>query len=310
MTQEDLAGLLYESLQQKIMPLPDTITVYPGHGAGSACGKNMSKETVDTLGHQKQTNYALLQPNKQAFINAVTEGMEAPPAYFPYNVKMNKQGSESLEHVLEASNKAFEIHDFEKIAQQYGAIILDTRNASTFSQGFIPKSINIGLDGQFAPWVGALIVDVKQSILLITDAAQETETITRLSRVGFDHVLGYLKGGFEAWQASGRPTDAVQRISAQQLIHSLRQGPKTIIDVRREGEFDNGHLPHADNKPLDFINDWTPYIDRNIPFYLHCGGGYRSMIAASILKARGIHNFSEIEGGYSAIAKALESPQS
>lgn len=303
MSQEDLAGLLYDSLTQKILPLPDALTVYPGHGAGSACGKNMSKETVDTLGHQKKTNYALLQPDKEAFIKAITEGIEAPPAYFPYNIKMNKEGYEPLEQVLHDSCRALEIPEFEKLAQESGAVLLDSRNAENFSKGFIPRSINIGLEGQFAPWVGALIVDVRQPILLITAPDQEQETILRLSRVGFDNVLGYLHGGFEAWKQANRDFDTVHRITAQQFVAALKHQPQPVIDIRKQSEYEAGHVNAALNKPLDQINEWTNTLDLHQHFYVHCGGGYRSMIAASILKARGIHNFSEVEGGYSAIAK-------
>lgn len=303
MSQEELAGLLYNSLIQKILALPDELTVYPGHGAGSACGKNMSKETVDTLGHQKKTNYALLQPNKGAFIKAITDGMEAPPAYFPSNVKMNKEGSEALEQVLQSSSKALEVSEFEQLARESRAIVLDARDADSFSKGFVPKSINIGLDGKFAPWVGALIAEVQQPIVLITAQGLEQETIIRLARVGFDHVLGYLKGGFEAWALAGRSVDTVQRITPQQFVQEIESSGDTIVDVRREAEFDAGHVNDALNRPLDFINEWTNTLDTSRHFYVHCGGGYRSMIAASILKARGIHNFSEVEGGYVAIAK-------
>lgn len=303
MSQEQLAGLLYDSLHTKILPLPDALTVYPGHGAGSACGKNMSKETVDTLGHQKKTNYALLQPSKEAFIHAITEGMEAPPAYFPYNIKMNKEGYEPLEQVLQESDRALEPSAFEKLAKESGAILLDSRDAQVFSKGFVPKSINIGLNGQFAPWVGALMVDVKQPILLITAEGQEQETILRLSRVGFDHVLGYLKGGYEAWTLAGKEVDTVHRITAKQFVEEIHTHGGPVIDVRKENEFNDGHVHQALHKPLDAINEWTNTLDTNKHFYVHCGGGYRSMIAASILKARGIHDFSEVEGGYSAISK-------
>ncbi len=303
MTQEQLAGLLYDSLQNKILPLPNEIIVYPGHGAGSACGKNMMKETVDTLGHQKESNYALNQPNKEAFIKAVTEGILPPPAYFPMNVSMNKKGYSSFEDVMGTGNRALSAEAFEQIAELSEALILDTRPAGAFAKGFIPKSINIGLDGQFAPWVGALIVDVKQPLLLITDPDKEVETITRLARVGFDHILGYLEGGFEAWQMAGKEIDTVNRIPVTQFAQEMQNTADPVIDVRKESEYNAEHVEHAINKPLDYINEWTAALRNEQHFYLHCAGGYRSMMAASILKARGIHNFSEVEGGFAAIAK-------
>lgn len=303
MTQEQLAGLLYDSLQNKILPLPNEIIVYPGHGAGSACGKNMMKETVDTLGHQKESNYALNQPNKEAFIKAVTEGILPPPAYFPMNVSMNKKGYSSFEDVMDTGNRALSAEAFEQIAELSEALILDTRPAGTFAKGFIPKSINIGLDGQFAPWVGALIVDVKQPLLLITDPDKEVETITRLARVGFDHILGYLEGGFEAWQMAGKEIDTVNRIPVTQFAQEMQNTGDPVIDVRKESEYSAEHVENAVNKPLDYINEWTAALRNEQHFYLHCAGGYRSMMAASILKARGIHNFSEVEGGFAAIAK-------
>lgn len=303
MTQEQLAGLLYDSLQNKILPLPNEIIVYPGHGAGSACGKNMMKETVDTLGHQKESNYALNQPNKEAFIKAVTEGILPPPAYFPMNVSMNKKGYSSFEDVMGTGNRALSAEAFEQIAELSEALILDTRLAGAFAKGFIPKSINIGLDGQFAPWVGALIVDVKQPLLLITDPDKEVETITRLARVGFDHILGYLEGGFEAWQMAGKEIDTVNRIPVTQFGQEMQNTGDPVIDVRKESEYNAEHVENAINKPLDYINEWTAALRNEQHFYLHCAGGYRSMMAASILKARGIHNFSEVEGGFAAIAK-------
>lgn len=303
MTQEELAGLLYESLYKKILPLDDDITVYPAHGAGSACGKNMQKETTDTLGNQKKTNYALNQKDKESFIKAVTEGLLPPPAYFGMNVAMNKKGYSSFDEVLSKGLQALSPDEFEEIAEHSGALILDVRNNEDFAKGFVPQSINIGLNGDFAPWVGALIVDVKQPILLIAGQNEEEETVTRLSRVGFDNVLGFLKGGFEAWKKSGKETDYVNRISAQQFEKETKNKDATIIDVRKESEYNAEHVDQAFNKPLAYINEWIGSIGPAEHFYLHCAGGYRSMMAASILQARGYRNFSEIEGGFNAISQ-------
>ena len=300
MTQEGLAGLLYESLQNKIMPLPDDITVYPAHGAGSACGKNMQKETVDTLGNQKKTNYALNQPDKESFVKEVLDGLTAPPKYFGMNVAMNKSGSESFENVLEKGNKPLSIQEFETIAEDFGALILDTRNADDFHQGFVPNSINIGLKGDFAPWVGAMIVDVKQPILLVAEKGTEEEVITRLSRVGFDHVLGYLEGGFETWKNSDQEVDSVNRISAEDFAGKFENNSK-VIDVRKETEYQAEHVDEAFSRPLSEINEWVNSLDNKEHFFVHCAGGYRSMIAASILNSRGIRNFTEIKGGFNDI---------
>ncbi|MBP6794510.1 MAG: MBL fold metallo-hydrolase [Saprospiraceae bacterium] len=303
MTQDELAGLLYESLYTKILPLPDDITVYPAHGAGSACGKNMMKETVDKLGNQKKINYALRQPNKESFIKAVTDGLLPPPAYFGQNVAMNKKGYESFEQVLSNGMKGLTVKEFEVVAESTNALILDTRNSSDFTKGHIPQSINIGLKGDFAPWVGALIIDVKQPILLICDTGTQAETVTRLSRVGFDHVLGHLAGGFDSWINANKDMDTVHRISADQFASEVKIGKSKIIDVRKESEYAAEHVEDAYSKPLAYINDWIKDINPNEHFYLHCAGGYRSMMAASILQARGFRNFSEVEGGFAAIAK-------
>ena len=300
MTQQELAGLLYDSLQNKIVPLADDITVYPAHGAGSACGKNMQKETVDTLGNQKKTNYALNQPNKESFVREVLDGLSAPPKYFGMNVALNKSGYESFENVLHQSNKPITAEDFEGVAEDSGALILDTRNAADFHQGFVPNSINIGLKGDFAPWVGAMIVDVHQPILLVTDPGTEEEVITRLSRVGFDHVLGYLEGGFESWKNSGKEIDTIHRISAQDFAAKFSDDSK-VIDVRKESEYDAEHVDNAYRRPLADINDWANALNNDEHFFIHCAGGYRSMIASSILNSRGIRNFTEIEGGFNKI---------
>jgi glyoxylase-like metal-dependent hydrolase (beta-lactamase superfamily II)/rhodanese-related sulfurtransferase len=303
MTQEQLAGLLYDSLMNKIMPLSDDVTVYPAHGAGSACGKNMMKETVDTLGNQKKMNYALNQPSKEAFIAAVTDGLLPPPAYFGFNVAMNKKGYDSFEAVKERGLTALGVDAFETIVEATGAMILDTRLAAEFCQGFIPQAINIGVKGDFAPWVGALIGDVKQQIVLVTEPGMEEEVVTRLSRVGFDQVLGYLNGGFEAWKASGKEVDTVHRISPDEFASKFEAGKSMVIDVRKESEYEAEHVEDAYSKPLAYINDWTKDIQPDQHFFMHCAGGYRSMIAASILQARGYRNFTEIEGGFGAISK-------
>ena len=300
MTQEELAGLLYDSLQNKIVPLSDDIIVYPAHGAGSACGKNMQKETVDTLGNQKKTNYALNQPNKESFVREVLDGLSAPPKYFGMNVALNKSGYESFENVLHQSNKPITAEDFEGVAEDSGALILDTRNAADFHQGFVPNSINIGLKGDFAPWVGAMIVDVHQPILLVSDPGTEEKVITRLSRVGFDHVLGYLEGGFESWKNSGKEIDTIHRISAQDFAAKFSDDSK-VIDVRKESEYDAEHVDNAYRRPLADINDWANALNNDEHFFIHCAGGYRSMIASSILNSRGIRNFTEIEGGFNKI---------
>ncbi len=307
LTQEELAGMLYDSIYNKILPLADDITVYPAHGAGSACGKNMQKETVDSLGNQKQTNYALKQSSKENFVAAVLDGLTAPPKYFGMNVAMNKGGYASFDEVMKKGNHPLSVKDFETIAEETGALILDTRSAADFHRGFIPQSVNIGLKGDFAPWVGAMIVDVQQPILLVSDAGTEEEVITRLSRVGFDNVLGYLEGSFEAWKATGKETDAVHRISPDEFAKEFNDKAK-VIDVRKISEYSAEHVADAYNKPLDYINEWMNGIDANEHFFLHCAGGYRSMIAASILQARGFRNFTEVEGGFNGIKKTEKVP--
>ena len=304
MTQEQLAGMLFDSLMNKIMPLPNEVMVYPAHGAGSACGKNMMKETMDSLGHQKEMNYALNQPSKEAFIEAVLDGLLPPPAYFPMNVAMNKKGYESVDVVMGNGMRALSVAEFEAAAETMDAVMLDTRGAGDFAQGFVPRSISIGIDGQFAPWVGSVIGDVKTPILLVTDAGREEETVTRLTRVGFDNLLGHLSGGFAAWKSAGKEVDTVNRITAEQFAAEVKVGESQMVDVRKESEYRAEHVDEAYNKPLDFINDWfAEMAAKDDSFYMHCAGGYRSMIAASILKARGIHNFKEVEGGFGAIAK-------
>jgi hydroxyacylglutathione hydrolase len=303
MTQDELAGLLYDSLVNKIMPLADDVIVYPAHGAGSACGKNMMKETVDTLGNQKRTNYALNQPDKASFVKAVTDGLLPPPAYFGGNVAMNKKGNVPFEKVLQQGTTPLTADQFEAAADITGALIIDTRSDTEFYKGFIPQSINIGLDGDFAPWVGTLLVDVDQPLLLVTDPGREAEAVTRLSRVGFDLITGYLEGGFSGWLAAGKTADVVNRVSAAQLAGDLIIGEDKVIDVRKEPEYAAAHVEDAYNKPLAFINEWIRDIDPAEHFFLHCAGGYRSMIAASVLQARGYRNFTEVAGGFSAISE-------
>ncbi|HRI00004.1 MAG TPA: MBL fold metallo-hydrolase [Saprospiraceae bacterium] len=303
MTQEELAGLLYESLYNKILPLSDDITVYPAHGAGSACGKNMMKETVDSLGNQKKMNYALNQANKESFVKAVTEGLTPPPAYFGMNVAMNKKGYDSFEEIKSKALNPLTPDEFELVAESTGALILDTRSDKIFAKGFIPQSINIGLAGDFAPWVGAMIVDVNQQLLLVTEEGKEEEAVTRLSRVGFDHVLGYLNGGFESWKQANKEIDTVRRITAEQFESEMKNSTLQVIDIRKESEYAAEHLEEAYSKPLAYINNWIKDINPSEHFVMHCAGGYRSMIAASILQSRGYRNFTEVEGGFNAISK-------
>ncbi len=305
MTQEELAGTLYDSLRKKVMTLPDEVLVYPAHGAGSACGKNMSKETVSTIGEQKKHNYALrADMTREEFIKEVTDGLAPPPSYFPMNVKMNKEGYTSISEVMEKGNTALSPDAFETAANETGALILDTRTAQNFARGFIPNAINIGLDGQFAPWVGALI-PAEQPILLVAEPGTEEESVIRLARVGYDHTIGFLKGGFDAWKKAGKEVDTINTISADEMAEKMKtpMGIK-VIDVRKKPEFGSEHVDNALNLPLDFINDHLGDFPKEEPFYLHCAGGYRSMIAASILKARGWDNIIEIKGGFAAIKKA------
>lgn len=305
MTQEDLAGLSFDSLRNKIMPLADQVIVYPGHGAGSACGKNMMKETVDTLGNQKKMNYALrADMTKAEFIKEVTDGLLPPPQYFPLNVQMNKEGYANVETIIKKGTKALSPQDFEALANQAEALILDVRHQTEFVKEHIPRSIFIGLKGGFAPWVGALIADVKQPILLVVDAALAEEAVTRLSRVGFDNTLGYLDGGMAAWKAAGKETDSLTSISAVAFKNRLETENIPVFDVRKEGEFISGHIENANLTPLSFINNHLSEFPDQETFYVHCAGGYRSVIAASILKSRGIHNLVDVAGGMAAIKKA------
>lgn len=305
LTIEDLAGYLYDSLRNKILPLPDHLIVYPAHGAGSACGKNMSKETFDSLGHQKQVNYALQDQSKEDFIKAVTDGLTPPPYYFPKNVQLNKTGSASLEKVMESGLQALSPETFEVAANETGAIILDTRQATEFKDAFIPNSINIGLKGDFAPWVGTLITDIQQPILFVADANMEKEVITRLSRVGYDNVIGYLAGGIDAWKAADKETDSIVSISAKEFAEKYQQEDLVVKDVRKNTEFEAEHLANAKNVPLAYISENMAEFSKNDTNYIHCAGGYRSMIASSILKSRGFDNVVNVEGGIGAIKQLL-----
>lgn len=302
LTMNDLAGILYDSLHSKIMTLPDEVIVYPGHGAGSACGKSMSKETFDTLGHQKQVNYALKATSKEQFIKEVTDGILPPPQYFAKNAALNKGGYTNMDEVYKQGLQALSPQAFEDMANQTGALVLDTRDPQQFAKAFVPNSINIGLNGQFAPWVGALIANLKQELLLVTEEGKAEETITRLARVGYDNTIGYLAGGIEAWQNAGKETDNITSITATEF-EKLVNDQSTIhaLDVRKPGEYEAEHLENTLTCPLDYINDWTPELNPQETYYIHCAGGYRSMIAASILKARGVANVIDIAGGYGAI---------
>lgn len=303
LTQDKLASLLYDSLRNKIMPLSDDLIVYPNHGAGSACGKMMSKETTDTLGNQKKTNYALrADMSREEFIKALLTGLTNPPAYFPKNVIMNIKGYDSLDTVMERGHKALSPEAFEAAANETHALMLDTRNAEDFAKAFIPNSINIGLEGSFAMWVGEMITDIKQPILLITEPGKEEEAIIRLSRVGYDFTIGYLEGGMDAWIQAGKETDHIQRINPEAVQAQYAQNP-LIFDVRKRSEFDSEHIVNAINIPLNEINQHLAQFPKDRPFILHCAGGYRSMIAASMLKQRGWDQFVDVRGGFSEIAK-------
>jgi len=306
LTEVKLAGYLYESLHSKILPLSDDIVIYPAHGAGSACGKNMSKDTSDTLGHQKKTNYALRPGlSKEQFIEEVLTGLMPPPGYFPKNVLMNINGYESIEDVIEKGKKALSVREFETIANETKALILDTRRAGDFVKGFIPNSINIGIDGSFAVWAGTLIPDIKERILLVTEKGREEEAIIRLARVGYDNTIGYLEGGFDVWKQSDRETDSIPSISVEEFAGIEMQDPSiNILDVRKQSEYDSEHIVNAINAPLDYINESMVKVDKNKTYYIHCASGYRSVVFASILRARGYHNLVNIDGGFKSIKES------
>ncbi len=302
LTEEKLAGMLYDSLRNKIMPLSDNLIVYPGHGAGSACGKNMSKETSDTLGNQKKNNYAL-RPGltKPDFIKEILTGLTPPPAYFPKNVLMNIQGYESIDEVIARGTKAIAVSDFDHLIHQSDVLVLDTRKPVEFRTGFVPGAWNIGLDGSFAVWAGTLIKDIRQKIVLVTEPGRELETVTRLARVGYDNCLGYLEGGFRSWRAEGLEEDRIPYVTAKELSAIQQRKGATIVDVRKKSEFDSEHIIGALNAPLDYIDESSKVINKNETYYVHCAGGYRSMIFASIMKARGYENLIDVEGGFTAI---------
>lgn len=306
MTQEQLAGTLFDSLRNKIMPLHDDVIVYPAHGAGSACGKNMSKETTDTLGNQKKYNYALRAGmTRDEFIAEVTRGLLPPPAYFPMNVKLNREGYESIEEVLHQGTTPLSPAAFEAAANETGAVILDTRDPEVFAAGFIPNAINIGIDGNFAPWVGALIPDIEQPILIVADENREEEVVTRLARVGYDSAIGYLKGGIREWKAAGMEVDHITIVSSEELALQVRNGLQAdLIDVRKASEYEAEHVIGAENVPLDYINDNMSQVARDKVYYVHCAGGYRSMIFISILKARGYDKLINIKGGFKAMKES------
>jgi len=300
LTEDKLAAYLYDSLRNKIMPLANDIIVYPAHGAGSACGKNMSKETTDTLGHQKETNYAL-RPDmtKTEFVKEVLTGLVPPPAYFPLNVLMNIKGYDSIDEVLERGQHKLSPDAFEAAANETGALVLDTREAQEFAKGFVPNSINIGIDGSFAPWVGTLVPDVKMQLLIITEPGREQEVVTRLARVGYDYCIGYLDGGIEAWKKAGKEVDTIKSITVQELAEIVKKNPNAhILDVRKKSEYDSEHVIEAENAPLDFINDSLAHINKKEKYYVHCAGGYRSMIFVSTLRARGFDNLVDVKGGF------------
>ena len=304
MTQEELAGISFDSLRTKIMPLADDVIVYPGHGAGSACGKNMMKETVDTLGNQKAMNYALrADMTRDEFIAEVTDGLLPPPGYFPLNVKLNKEGYRDIDEVLDQGLRALSPDAFEVAANETEALVLDVRSPQDFAAGHIPNSIFIGLDGNFAPWVGELIVDVNTNILLVAPEGREEEVVTRLSRVGFDNTFGYLQGGLDAWKAAGKEVDTVHSVPASELAASYADFSDRIFDVRKPGEYLSEHIEQAHHTPLGSLNDHLAEFPQDGSFYVHCAGGYRSMIASSILKSRGIHNIIDVQGGWGAISQ-------
>lgn len=302
MTREELAGLLFDSLREKIMVLGDEVVVYPGHGEGSACGKQMSSDTVDTLGNQKNTNYALrADMTRDEFIHEVTDGLLPPPQYFPSNAVMNKSGYASFDDVFKQGMSELSASEFASIMQDLDAVVIDTRKPEAFAQGFIPGAISIGLDGDFAPWVGILVTDIRQPIVLVTDEGTEEEAVTRLARIGYDNVRGFLKGGMDAWRNEDMTVDTIQTIEADEFVKhpdSMR-----VLDVRRYGEFDAGHVENAKNIPLDFIYSKMDDMPEE-PFYIHCKGGYRSIAAASVLKSKGFENIVNINGGFDKMVEA------
>ena len=304
LTEKDLAGMLYDSLRNKIMTLPDDVIVYPAHGAGSACGKNLSKETVGVLGEQKKTNYALrADMTKDEFVKEVLDGIAPPPQYFAKNAMMNKIGYDTFESILKTGDNPLSPEEFEALANHESALVLDVRPQYDYIKGHIPNSIFIGLNGQFAPWVGALITDLKQPIVLVVPEGKSAEAVTRLSRVGYDNTLGYLNGGVEAWRAAGKDIETLDSITAEELADKAKLSEINILDVRKDGEYQSSHLENVQHFALDYINNQMDKVDKNKTYYVHCAGGYRSVIAASILKARGYKNLIDVAGGFAAIKK-------
>ncbi|MFN8309199.1 MAG: rhodanese-like domain-containing protein [Chitinophagales bacterium] len=302
LTQNDLAGMLYDSIHQKIMSLPDNVIIYPAHGAGSACGKNMSKETFDTLGHQKQVNYALKAANREEFISLVTSGLSKPPAYFPQNVAMNKVGATQMESVYQNGLQPLSAASFQQQMHNENTVVLDTRPAAQFCKGFVPGATFIGLDGQFAPWLGA-VMDISKNYLLVTEPGREQETVMRMARIGFDKVSGYLEGGFQTWLNAGLSFQTIPSYTPSEIKAELENPETPVLDVRRPGEYESGHLPHAKLLPLDDIRQWQSTPEQNKVWHIHCAGGYRSMIAASILLQNG-YRVIDVAGGFAAIRKA------
>jgi hydroxyacylglutathione hydrolase len=309
LTREDLAGYLFDALRNKIMPLADAVIVYPGHGAGSACGKKMAKETESTIGLQKQLNYALrADMTKAEFVKEVTTGLVEPPQYFPKNAVMNKMGYESIDKVLARGVVALEPREFLTVAEAEGALIIDSRHENEFVKGFIPGSVFMGLDGQYASWVGTLISDLAQPILLVCDEARAEEAVTRLARVGYDNTLGYLKGGFEAWKKAGNEVDTIESIQPNQFAARYFNGYENVLDVRRKSEYDAEHVVDTVNFPLDFINRNMAEIRHDKKYLVYCAGGYRSVVAISILKSRGFENLVNVAGGFKAIRESGRVP--
>ncbi|MEO0006015.1 MAG: hypothetical protein RJA20_211 [Bacteroidota bacterium] len=306
MTQEELAATLYDSLRNKVMPLAGDTMVYPGHGAGSACGKKMSKETTDTLGNQKKNNYALrADMSREEFVQEVLTGLTPPPGYFPQNVMMNKMGYDSIDTVIKRGHRALSPRAFEAAANETDALILDTRKADVFASGFVPNSVNIAIDGSFAPWAGVMIPDVKQEILIVAEPGREEEVITRLARVGYDYCIGYLDGGFEAWKAAGMETDEITQVSANDLAAMISSGHEiNLLDVRKKSEYDSEHVLIAENTPLDYLNESMKVINPDKTYHVHCAAGYRSMVFVSALRARGYRNLIDVAGGMDAIKKS------
>jgi len=302
LTQQDLAGMLFDSLRKKIMTLPDDVIIYPAHGAGSACGKKMSKETFDTLGNQKKLNYALGNLTKEEFIKELTTGILPAPQYFAKNAMLNKNGYESIDNARENGTKPLNVEDVKIMISTSGALILDVRTPVDFAKEHIPNSIFIGIDGQFAPWVGVIIKELNQPIILLSPVGREQETVIRLSRVGYDNCLGFIKGGIEEWKKQGNNTESIISISATDFSEKFNTSVLNVLDVRKPGEYESNHIYDVFSNPLDFIEEWQNNLSKDIEYYIHCAGGYRSMIAVSLLKRLGYVNLIDVTGGFAAIS--------